>query len=545
MTSQLEQLSQREQRTHFEHTSALNDLKALRNTHSDLVVSHCKYLHTLFASLNVSRTKNGSSTDVSTDSELNWSPDRSKWEGLTGCVTTAVMALTEALKRTKKDVKLLKATNTSLVTTLQSADALYKESTEKLTSNMESQEKQWNQRTNELKTQYDTKLIDVEERLLEFEQKIAELNREIEICVDEKTRLETMLDQSEQKVEELNHLLREKTLALSSSGKKLSECLLKEKECSIHTQQLEEQVSQMQEVHRGYKNDRACLLACNCLLAGSLFPALAHVKELSKQRSIILKQLALCETVRQRVIQIVRSIRYEIGERQNRLENSQRLITNGSPPPILTPLLHFRKISIVVLAVNRLKKMRKQTCHLFSIDISSPNSKRHHVNVHMGQQWSKRSRLPQQQYEQQTTDIARWLRSERVLSDVRDSFSDLQSTLDTITSKQTDPRCQFPSNLRPSYHQTFIVNPTRDCFVQLLEKMSCHFHTDCESHVLSGSLCYHLGRGLERALCRGVGQHDYCSSTEVCTACCYVYGVYCVCTLCVHVKSLECTCTFL
>lgn len=498
-----------------EYTSALNELTALRKTHSDTLASHCKYLHTLLASVNTSRAKNGSSKDVTVDSDLICNPDHSKWEKLAGCVTTSVLALTEASKRTKKEVKLLKATNNSLVATLQSADALYKESSEKLTIDMESHEKQWIEKTNKLRAQYDTKLMQVEERLLEFEKKTAELNHEIEICVEEKAYYKTMLEKSEQKIKELDNLLQEKTLALSLSDQQLNQSLNREKECSARAQQLESQVGQMLEVHRGYKNDRACLLACSCLLAGSLYPALARVHELSEQRKILLKQLTLRERLHQQVSQIVGSIQSEIGEHQNKSGNSQCLKTNGLSVPTISPLLQFRKFSIVVLAINRLKKVHKRTSRLFSVDVAFPSSVRHHVSIHMGQQVSKQSRLSQQQHKRQSTDIANWLRSERVLSDIRDSFTGLQSSLDAITSKQSNPRGQSTSSLRTSNQRRVIINPTKDCFIQLLEKMSSRFQPACENYVSNDSLCYRLSRGLEQALRRKTARQYYCSSAKV------------------------------
>ncbi len=323
-----------------------------------------------------------------------------------------------------------------------------------------------------------------------------------------------MLDQAEQRIEEINNLLQEKTLRLSTLNQKLEECLNKEKEFSLKNQQLEEQLSQVQEVHRGYKNDRACLLACNCLLAGSLFPTLARVQELTKQKKVLLRQLALCEKLRQQVIGIVRSIQSDIGEPQSQsvLENSQCSIIGNSKSPT-TPLLRFRKVSIVILAVNRLKKMGKQTTCLFSINLSSICN--HHITVQLGQRLSKHSHSPQQH---QATDIASWLRSERVLSDARDCFSDLQSTLDSITSKQNSSYNQSPIRQRLSSNQKLecqrvIINPTKNCFVQILEKMSCRFHSDCGSPT-SDSLCYRLSRGLERAL-HSVSGQGYCNSTEV------------------------------
>lgn len=519
LTSRLEQLVQLKQQVHSEYTSTLNELKTLRKTHADAVTNHCKYLHTLLSSLNASKTKNSSSSECGSDSELiSLGSDQNKWERLAGSVTTAIVALADALKRTKKEAKHLQATNTSLVATLQSTDDMYKESMGKMTSNMESQERHWAERTNELKILYDTKLIESKERCLETEQQIVGLKQEIETSSSERNHYKTMLDQAKQRIEEINNLLQEKTLRLSTLNQKLEECLNKEKEFSLKNQQLEEQLSQVQEVHRGYKNDRACLLACNCLLAGSLFPTLARVQELTKQKKVLLRQLALCEKLQQQVIGIVRSIQSDIGEPQSQsvLENSQCSIIGNSKSPT-TPLLRFRKVSIVILAVNRLKKMDKQTACLFSINLSSICN--HHITVQLGQRLSKHSHPPQQH---QATDIASWLRSERVLSDVRDCFSDLQSTLDSITSKQSSSYNQSPIRQRPSSNQKLecqrvIINPTKNCFVQILEKMSCRFHSDCGS-LTSDSLCYRLGRGLERAL-HSVSGQGYCNSTEVLRVC--------------------------
>lgn len=523
LQSQLEQLKRREQQTHSEYTSTLNELASLKKTISDKMTSHCNYLHTLLTSINSSKTKQGSLGEGSSDSELiNWDIDGgNKWESLTGPVTTAVMALMEALKRTKREAKHLKATNTSLVSTLQSTDTMYKKSTEKLTSDLESQERQWTQRVGELKSQYNTKLVESETKCFQLEQKIAELRREIDSTLDERGHYKTLLAQNECRVEELDQSLKEKVQNISALKQQLKEILNREKEISDTNHQLQDQLSQLQEVHRGYKNDRACLLACTCLLVGSLFPALVCIQELANQRTVLLRQLASSEKLRKQVFGLVRSIQNDIGEPQSQspLESSQcsLIISSKSPPP----LLRFRRVSIAVLALNRLKKLRKGTTSLFSINIATASiNPQLHFAVHVGQRLNKHLKQVQhsQKHGHSATDIAGWLRSERVLSDVRDCFSDLQSTLDSITLKQSSSRTHSPNQQTSKQKlndQRIIVNPTRDCFIQLMRKMSPRFTRDNDSVLMGESLCCRLRLGLEKALQRVSAHHSYCSSAEV------------------------------
>ena len=489
------------------------------------MTSHCRYLHSLFASINSTKVKTGSSSEGSSESDLiSWGSDQTKWESLTGSVTTAVMALAEALKRTKREVKYLKATNSSLVATLESADALYKESAGKLTLNMEAQERQWTQRTNELKSLYDSKLTESEEKCAELEQRIAQLTRELETCSVERNRCERLLDQANRRIEELNQSMEQKTQHQLHLTQQLRESHNTERECSLTNQKLQDQLAQVQEVHRGYKNDRACLLACTCLLAGSLFPALARIQELSTQRSVLLRKLTSCEKLHRQVCEIVRSIQSDIGEPESQTtpEGSQCSVFNGSKAPT-PPLLRFRKVSIVVIAANRLKRLCKLNHSLFAIDLVTQSSSTHHVSVHIGQRITKHSKpanASRQQQAYQVSDIASWLRSERVLSDVRESFSELQSTLDSITShqsKQSSARSQSPSKqLASSKHKSGsqkILSPTRDCYLQLLEKMSVRFSREDQSIAFSGSLCSRLGRGLEKTLQKV--QQGYSNTTEV------------------------------
>ena len=533
LQTQLEKLTQIEQQTRSEYTSILNELSTLKKTYSDEITTHCHYLHTLVTSLNSSKTKPGSSSGGSSESDLiSWSSDQTKWENLTSSVTTAVMAISEALKRTKREVKYLKATNSSLVATLESADALYKESAGKLTSNMEAQERQWTQRTNEMKSLYDSKLTESEEKCMELEQRMIRLKREIDTCSVESNHYKTLLDQADQRIEELNESVEEKTQTLSRLSQELKESQNKEQECSLANQKLQDQLTQLHEIHKGYKNDRACLLACTCLLAGSLFPALARIKELSTQRSILLRQLSSCEKLHRQCCEIVWSIQSNIGEpqSQNALESSQCSIVGGSKSPTL-PLLRFRKVSIAVLAVNRLKRLRsrRQNCSLFSLDLVTQSSSTHHLSVHIGQRATKHTKpvsSSQQQQSQQTSDIASWLRSERVLSDVRESFSDLQSSLDSITShpKQSSARTQSPSKqLTSTKHKSDnlkIIRPTQDCYLQLLEKMSLRFDREDQCLASASSLCSRLCQGLEKTLQRA--HQGYSNCTEVCTF--FTYG---------------------
>lgn len=544
LKNELDTLTQRGIETQSKYRESAQELSALKKKYATEHDNHCRYLCSLLDHLSPSKSKNsqGSSSENNSTSDLpRWGTTSSRphiqWDNLSAAVNTATVALSEALKRTKRELKQIKSTNSSLSSMLESVDALHKESTQKLTLNIEEQERQWTQRTDELKNHYDAKLVETEQRCVEFERHASELKREVDNMSAEKEHCETMLSHSEQRIQELNQTVKERADKVSSLNHEIEECTNREKVVSQLNQQLDGQISQLQEVHRGYKNDRACLLACTCLLAGSLFPALHRVQDLTVQRINLLKQLSACNKLHTQVCELVNSIQTDIGEPQNQNESSQFSLSLGSSFA-LHPLLRFRKAVIVVLAANRLSKFRKRSKFIFSLNLPSRNHSlsacQHPLSVHIGHRYLKSSKqkqspevLPSHQRLLSTNDLASWLRSEKVLSDVRDSFSDLQATLDSCTShqsKQSPSQSHSPtqktSSRKKLEQDLVLVNPTRDCFERLLQKMSPRFE---ESSSLShapvslsvDSLSCKLRTGLECALKRLPSLHGYIGSTEV------------------------------
>ena len=543
LQNELDTLAQRAEKSQTMYRESAEELSALKKKYTMERDIHCNYLHSLLDRLSPSKSKNsqGSSSENNATSDLpHWGTTSSRphlqWDNLSAAVNTTTVALSEALKQTKRELKQVKSTNNSLNSMLESVDALHKESTQKLTVNIEEQERQWTQRTCELKNHYDAKLVEAEQRCLEFEGHVSELKREVANISAEKDHCETMLSHSEQQIQELNQTVKERADKVSSLNHQIEEYTNREKVVSQLNQQLESQLSQLQEVHRGYKNDRACLLACTCLLVGSLFPALRRVQDLTVQQTNLLKQLSACNKFHAQVCELVTSIQTDVCEPQNQNESSQLSGSSSASHP----LLRFRKVVIVVLAANRLLKFRKRSKFLFSLDLPSWNYSlsacQHHLSVHIGHRYLKSSKqkqspeaLPSHQ-RPLTNDIASWLRSEKVLSDVRDSFSDLQATLDSCTSHQSKQSTSHSRSFSRSTHKTssrkkleqdlVLVNPTRDCFGRLLQKMSLRFEENSSlSHApvsLSVDyLCCRLGRGLECILKRLPSLHGYIGSTEV------------------------------
>lgn len=481
------------------HQVTLEKLNTLKLTHRNDSEEHCRFLSLLHEQLRM--TVNSSTPSGSSDSELesdhSWPststplkhPVPADWANLSNAVSTAALTLSEAFKRSKKEAKSLKLTVSNLKSTLESTRAMHKETTCKLTLNHEEQENQLNQRNEQMKANFEALLVEAENKALNLQQKLDDALQDVAQFGESKQQLETRL-------------------------------------------------KQLQETHRVYKNDRACLLSCTCLLAGSLFPALLRLQQLQLQKAVLLKQLLEAQKLHKSVVEVVTSIQDHIGmhivastEDNQSGRESQVTDKEGTQPRAISSLLKFRKAVVVVLAVRRLQVMHLQNHILFRANYPR-NIGQFQIPVHLGLR-EKRSpnksspttgSSPPPSYtcshrtaKPSSKELASWMRSEKALVEVRESFTHLQSLLDSCTTQhqkqqQIQNRGQG-SRKEKSFkdsHRILVLRPAKTAFETLLEKMDEHFphvkdsnnssiiYSDglCYLRLHQKSLCYQLAQGL-------------------------------------------------
>lgn len=493
LKKELETSQQNHKQERSGHQTTLEKLDTLKQTHRNDSEEHCRFLSLLHEQLRM--TVNSSIPSASSDSELesnhSWPststplkhPIPADWASLSDAVSTAALALSEALKRSKKEAKSLKLTVSNLQSTLESTRAMQKETTCKLMLNHEEQESQLNQRNEQMKANFEALLVEAENKGLSLQQRLDDALQDV-----------TQLSESKQ--------------------------------------QLETQFKQIQETHRVYKNDRACLLSCTCLLAGSLFPALLRLQQLQLQKAVLLKQLLEAQKLHKSVIEVVTSIQDHIGvhivastehSRSDRVSDSER-----TQPLAMSSLLRFRKAVIVVLAVKRLQATHSQNSILFRVSYPR-NVGQFQIPVYLGVR-EKRSpnksspmtgSSPPPSYSQSyrtlkpsSKELASWMRSEKALVEVRESFTHLQSLLDSCTAQQ-QKQLQLQNRRQGSRkekgckdsNRTLVLRPARTAFEALLEKMGEHFpHVNnssdglCYLRLHPKSLCYQLAQGLSTIL---------------------------------------------
>ena len=452
------------------HQITVEKLDTLEHSYRNDSDEHCRFLSLLHEQLRMTVNNSIPIASESSDSELESNhslpststplkyPVPSDWANLSNAVSTAALALSEALKRSKKEAKTLKLTVSNLKSTLESTRVMHKETTCKLTLNHEEQENQLNQRNEQMKANFETLLVEEENKALSLQQR---------------------LDDALQDVAQLGE----------------------------SKQQLETQLKQLQETHRVYKNDRACLLSCTCLLAGSLFPALVRLQQLQIQKAVLLKQLLESEKLHKRVVEVVTSIQDHIGvhivpgtehSKESQLSDNER-----SQPHAIPSLLKFRKAVIVVLAVRRLQAMHSQNNTLFRANYPR-NVGQFQIPVHLGLREKKSpGSSPPPSYthlvKPSSRELASWLRSEKALVEVRESFTHLQSLLDSCTTQHQKQRQvqnrEQGSRKQKSFKQsnhTLVLRPARTAFETLLEKMGEQFPSvkANSSNICSDGLCY-------------------------------------------------------
>lgn len=493
MKKELETVQQNYDQEKINHQNTRENLDSLRTSNRDDIEEHCRFLSLLHEQVRL--TTNSVSQSESSDSELesgqSWpstsTPIRQAlpigWADLSKAVSTAVLDLCDAFKQSKKDAKALKSVAVKLKSTLETTLAMHKGTTCKLKLEHEEQETMWTQRNEQMKVHFEALVVEAENRALNLQK-----------------RLESTLQD---------------VASLTQSK-----------------QQLEAQLKQLRETHRVYKNDRACLLSCTCLLAGSLLPALVRLQHLSLQKAVLLKQQMELEKLHGSAVEVVSSIQDHIGahvvSQAKHSTQTNILDSNRNQPCAPLALLKFRKVVIAVLAANRLRMICLENNSLFKA--SFPRSAcLFQVPVHLGHRDKKSpsdspntrsTSAPQRAYSNNSSqtfsskEIAGWLRSEKVLVEVRESFTYLQSTLDSCTTQQQRQNkggvLQQEKSSKMCRRSTAVLRPAKSAFETLLEKLGEHFPHVKSSSISSiicsdgpfyprlqpKSLCYHLSQGL-------------------------------------------------
>ena len=232
---------------------------------------------------------------------------------------------------------------------------------------------------------------------------------------------------------------------------------------------LRSELTRLKQVCKVYKNDRACLLSCVCLLVGNIFPILSQIQQLCFQKCL-LKQM-----------------------RTTTLSSTQI-------PTQSSAILRFRRVIIVVLAINRLIRLKNGSTQLFKTVISPAEINQSNfvsTSVHLGLKSRHLTTLSQIS----ARDILQWMRSEHVLLAVRKLFSTLQSTLDRCTLDEKD----FQSG---TYSKRQIIDhlklSLKECHGNFMKRMNSYFNPlelgfDTQFGLHSSLWCQ-LGNGLKIAL---------------------------------------------
>lgn len=307
------------------------------------------------------------------------------------------------------------------------------------------------------------------------------------------------------------------------------ETFQKTEQLTTSKQQVETHLARLQEVHQTYKNDRACLLACACLLAGSLFPTLERIQQLLVEKSLLQEQISSHKKLQMQVCELVALIQAYIGDSPQTENGKDRKNgkngKNGTPCLVSPseymhhPLLRFRKLVIVILAVNRLLRLCTESMVTFSLRGTGSGNLNPNLRVCVG---TRDGKVPSRKKRGvarlsprcSNKDLVGWLRSEAMLIEVRESFTELQSVLDacTVFHHPYQPRGGRKETALPNHTkrrpdlETSAIAPTKAAFAVLLEKVASHFPLTPHSpppppsHITlltpPGSLWSRLGEGL-------------------------------------------------
>ena len=237
------------------------------------------------------------------------------------------------------------------------------------------------------------------------------------------------------------------------------------------------------------------------------------------EKEFLVKQVCSYQKLEAQVSEIVASITADIGpvEDGGSGRGNPQLPYSGSK---CHPLLRFRKAAIAVVAAKRFLRLQEESRLIFSV--VGVGGSLPQVPVCVGRRSSKRrgrvTRMVQPPPKVSDEDLARWLRSEKVLLEVRDSLSELQATLDSCTShtqrSSGKEKTATLSKGRPELENA-ALEPARISFTSFLQKAHPHFQPS-SSLMAAGSLWHRLGQGLAGILRVKMAPHSgYTTCTEV------------------------------
>lgn len=337
----------------------------------------------------------------------------SGWVELSATVTTSIRTELNSLKQAREEVDCCKLVMERQNSLLENASQLHEDALVKQEHEEREREKQWEKRLVEVKRSYESEGGD-----------------------GNNANLQSHLTEPFHELEELRR----------------QKCHLE-----LSNATLSSQLSHAKSAHRVYKNDRACLLSCVCLVAGSLFACHEPIQQLRLQKQLFLRT------------KNPQLLGYQTKYSQARSHSLPRHLYRG--------IVHFRIVAIFVLAVCRFKKMKSRSLRLSSSWTNfSPCDNRPGVFPYIGLK-ANRSKPVSPEGVVSDRDLARWLRSERVLIDVRECFSSLQSSLDVHSHHKHSSISMQPRSIQRGHEEDFKTLVIK-CHHDFLNKANVHFQFD-------------------------------------------------------------------
>ena len=328
------------------------------------------------------------------------------WMQLSAAVRSSVKVLLNSLTQAQEEIQccnLVMARQNSL---LESAALMHEEGLARQALEEKEKERQWKQRLTEIKRSYESMLLKEDSGY------------------DTVPGPQSQCRETACKCRELRRL----NQALSVSNSRLNSKLVQAKSS-----------------HKIYKSDRACLLTCVCLLAGSLFTCLQQAQRLRHQKQLLLHMWE--------------EANYQLeGEKKQEQGSMQNNRKHGTA--------RLRIVGIAVRSVIRLQILKEKS-HLLFTSSNNSLSITPCINISKGTEFNLKSGPSEGAILDR--DIARWLRSERVLQDVRKCFSSLQGSLDRHTQhpeQDSTQREQFRAMVM-ACHQDFLNRMGTNIHVQL------------------------------------------------------------------------------
>lgn len=396
------------QKENSQHKQTTHEILSLNKKFKSENRSHCQFLMEMLRVL---------SSDVAAD-EFDWAL-------LSAQVKTCIQTMLNSLSQCREEIKCCKMVMERQNCLLESAAQIHESGLVQQELEEEQREKQWQQRLTELKRSYESILMEG-------------VNGGITL------NLQSRCNDSMQELEQLDRL----------------KCRLELSNAHLTTH-----LAHAKDVQKSYKNDRACLLSCVCLITGSLFACHQQIQQLRHEKQLL--------------VQISRSSDTWHGYVHSHAPVRE---TQASQRPCNRGILYFKIVTIVVMAVNRLKRLRSESLRL---SLSSCLECGNHLGVlpFIGLKASKSKPLTNTDCAVSNRDVARWLRSKQVLLDARKCFSALQSSLDAFTV-QHHSGCKDTGHTSTSTQSKSTPQGELDedlgslvmaCHHNFVGKISCHF----------------------------------------------------------------------